>query len=135
MLQPGQTLFTWRMTANAGETQAQLVEDNISSLIKAIIPLGGDTIDTTNMQTMDLATYIARSAVQEFVKHVTIPADASLREIAVIGMKEFIATIVPEKYDSIVVADTNEAILDCAKVIGTYYFNNLFDFDYHHSCE
>mgnify|MGYP000541503141 FL=1 len=74
------------------------------------------------MQTMDLATYIARSAVQEFVKHVTIPADASLREIAVIGMKEFIATIVPEKYDSIVVADTNEAILDCAKVIGTYYF-------------
>lgn len=61
------------MTANAGETQAQLVEDNISSLIKAIIPLGGDTIDTTNMQTMDLATYIARSAVQEFVKHVTIP--------------------------------------------------------------
>ena len=131
MLQPGQTLFTWRMTANAGETQAQLVEDNISSLIKAIIPLGGDTIDTTNMQTMDLATYIARSAVQEFVKHVTIPADASLREIAVIGMKEFIATIVPEKYDSIVVADTNEAILDCAKVIGTYYFNNLFDFDYH----
>lgn len=73
MLQPGQTLFTWRMTANAGETQAQLVEDNISSLIKAIIPLGGDTIDTTNMQTMDLATYIARSAVQEFVKHVTIP--------------------------------------------------------------
>lgn len=33
MLQPGQTLFTWRMTANAGETQAQLVEDNISSLM------------------------------------------------------------------------------------------------------
>ena len=131
MLQPGQTLFTWRMTANAGETQAQLVEDNISSLIKAIIPLGGDTIDTSGMNTMALATYIARSAVQEFVKHVTIPADASLREIAVIGMKEFIATIVPEKYDSIVVADTNEAILDCAKVIGTYYFNNLFDFDYH----
>lgn len=131
MLQPGQTLFTWRMTANAGETQAQLVEDNISSLIKVIIPLGGDTIDTSGMDTMALATYIARSAVQEFVKHVTIPADASLREIAVIGMKEFIATIVPEKYDSIVVADTNEAILDCAKVIGTYYFNNLFDFDYH----
>lgn len=131
MLQPGQTLFTWRMTANAGETQAKLVEDNICSLIKEIIPLGGDTVDTTGWTIQQLATYIARSAVEEFVKHVTIPANASLREIAVIGMKEFIATIVPEKYDSIVVANTNEAILDCAKVIGTYYFNHLFDFNYH----
>lgn len=131
MLQPGQKLFTWRMTANAGETQAKLVEDNICSLIRVIIPLGGDTVDPSGWDAQKLATYIARSAVQEFVKHVTIPADASLREIAVIGMKEFIATIVPKKYDSIVVANTNEAILDCAKVIGTYYFNNLFDFNYH----
>lgn len=117
MLQPGQTLFTWRMTANAGETQAQLVEDNISSLIKAIIPLGGDTIDTTNMQTaMDLATYIARSAVQEFVKHVTIPADAFARDRGDrhegIHRHNRPRKVMP---DSIVVADTNEAILDCAK--------------------
>lgn len=131
MLVDGQTIFTWRMTANSGETNAQLLEKNIMGLIRVLIPLGGDTIDTSKMTSEELAIYIARAAVEEFVKHVTIPDDASLREIAVIGMKEFIATIVPEKYDDLAVEDTNAAILDCAKVIGTFYFNNLIDLDYH----
>lgn len=131
MLKPGQTLFTWRMTANAGETQAQLVERNIVGLIDKIIPLGGDTVDRTNWETIDYATYIARSAVEEFVKHVTIPADASLRQIAVIGMKEFIASIVPDATYTVTNEDSNDAILECAKIIGTFYFNNLFDFNYH----
>lgn len=131
MLVDGQTIFTWRMAAGTGETNAQLLENNIMGLIKELIPLGGDTIDTSKMTTQDLAVYIARSAVEEFVKHVSIPDDATLREIAVIGMKEFIATIVPEKYDDLAVEDTNAAILDCAKVIGTFYFNNLIDLDYH----
>lgn len=135
MLKPGQTLFTWRMTANAGETQAQLVEDNISELIRVIIPLGGDTRYTAeqleNMSTQALATYIARSAVEEFVKHMKVPEDATLRQIAVIGMKEFIASIVPDATYTVTNTDSNEAILECAKIIGTFYFNNLFDFNYH----
>lgn len=135
MLKPGQTLFTWRMTANAGETQAQLVEDNISELIRVIIPLGGDTRYTAeqleNMSTQDLATYIARSAVEEFVKHMKVPEDATLRQIAVIGMKEFIASIVPDATYTVTNTNSNEAILECAKIIGTFYFNNLFDFNYH----
>lgn len=135
MLKPGQTLFTWRMTANAGETQAELVEDNISELIRVIIPLGGDTRYTAeqleNMSTQDLATYIARSAVEEFVKHMKVPEDATLRQIAVIGMKEFIASIVPDATYTVTNTNSNEAILECAKIIGTFYFNNLFDFNYH----
>lgn len=135
MLKPGQTLFTWRMTANAGETQAELVKDNISKLIRVIIPLGGDTRYTAeqleNMSTQDLATYIARSAVEEFVKHMKVPEDATLRQIAVIGMKEFIASIVPDATYTVTNTDSNEAILECAKIIGTFYFNNLFDFNYH----
>lgn len=132
MLKPGQTLFTWRMTANAGETQAQLVEDNISELIKVIIPLGGDTIDVSTLNTTEkLATYIARSAVKEFVKHMEVPENATLRQIAVIGMKEFIASIVPDATYTVTNTDSNEAILECAKIIGTFYFNNLFDFNYH----
>lgn len=135
MLKPGQTLFTWRMTANAGETQAQLVEDNISELIRVIIPLGGDTRYTAeqleNMSTQALATYIARSAVEEFVKHMKVPEDATLRQIAVIGMKEFIASIVPDATYTVTNTNSNEAILECAKIIGTFYFNNLFDFNYH----
>lgn len=131
MLLSGQTLFTWDMTADAGETQAQLVERNIVGLIDKIIPLGGDTVDRTNWETIDYATYIARSAVEEFVKHVTIPADASLRQIAVIGMKEFIASIVPDATYTVTNEDSNDAILECAKIIGTFYFNNLFDFNYH----
>ena len=135
MLKPGQTLFTWRMTANAGETQAELVEDNISELIRVIIPLGGDTRYTAeqleNMSTQALATYIARSAVEEFVKHMKVPEDATLRQIAVIGMKEFIASIVPDATYTVTNTDSNEAILECAKIIGTFYFNNLFDFNYH----
>lgn len=135
MLKPGQTLFTWRMTANAGETQAQLVEDNISELIRVLIPLGGDTRYTAaqleNMSTQDLATYIARSAVEEFVKHMKVPENATLRQIAVIGMKEFIASIVPDATYTVTNTNSNEAILECAKIIGTFYFNNLFDFNYH----
>lgn len=135
MLKPGQTLFTWRMTANAGETQADLVEDNITKLIRVIIPLGGDTRYTAaqlaDMSTQDLATYIARSAVEEFVKHMKVPEDATLRQIAVIGMREFIASIVPDATYTVTNTDSNEAILECAKIIGTFYFNNLFDFNYH----
>lgn len=132
MLKPGQTLFTWRMTANAGETQAQLVEDNISELIRVIIPLGGDTIDVSTLNTTEkLATYIARSAVKEFVKHMEVPENATLRQIAVIGMKEFIASIVPDATYTVTNTNSNEAILECAKIIGTFYFNNLFDFNYH----
>lgn len=135
MLKPGQTLFTWRMTANAGETQAELVEDNISELIRVIIPLGGDTRYTAaqlaDMSTQDLATYIARSAVEEFVKHMKVPEDATLRQIAVIGMREFIASIVPDATYTVTNTNSNEAILECAKIIGTFYFNNLFDFNYH----
>lgn len=135
MLKPGQTLFTWRMTANAGETQADLVEDNITKLIRVIIPLGGDTRYTAeqleDMSTQDLATYIARSAVEEFVKHMKVPEDATLRQIAVIGMREFIASIVPDATYTVTNTNSNEAILECAKIIGTFYFNNLFDFNYH----
>lgn len=135
MLKPGQTLFTWRMTANAGETQAELVKDNISELIRVIIPLGGDTRYTAaqleDMSTQDLATYIARSAVEEFVKHMKVPENATLRQIAVIGMKEFIASIVPDATYTVTNTNSNEAILECAKIIGTFYFNNLFDFNYH----
>ncbi len=132
MLKPGQTLFTWRMTANAGETQADLVKDNITKLIKVIIPLGGDTIDVSTLNTTEkLATYIARSAVKEFVKHMEVPENATLRQIAVIGMKEFIASIVPDATYTVTNTDSNEAILECAKIIGTFYFNNLFDFNYH----
>jgi len=132
MLKPGQTLFTWRMTANAGETQADLVKDNITKLIKVIIPLGGDTIDVSTLNTTEkLATYIARSAVKEFVKHMEVPENATLRQIAVIGMKEFIASIVPDATYTVTNTNSNEAILECAKIIGTFYFNNLFDFNYH----
>lgn len=135
MLLSGQTLFTWDMTADAGETQAQLVERNIVGLIDKIIPLGGDTRYTAeqleDMSIQDLATYIARSAVEEFVKHMKVPEDATLRQIAVIGMKEFIASIVPDATYTVTNTNSNEAILECAKIIGTFYFNNLFDFNYH----
>lgn len=132
MLKPGQTLFTWRMMANAGETQADLVKDNITKLIKVIIPLGGDTIDVSTLNTTEkLATYVARSAVEEFVKHMKVPEDATLRQIAVIGMREFIASIVPDATYTVTNTNSNEAILECAKIIGTFYFNNLFDFNYH----
>ncbi|HIT54306.1 MAG TPA: dockerin type I repeat-containing protein [Candidatus Fimivicinus intestinavium] len=128
MLQENQELFTWRMTANAGESQADLVRTNIENLLKVIIPLGGDTVDPSNWTTQQLGQYVARSAVQEFVKHVEVPEDATLREIAVLGMKEFIASIVPDATYTVTNEDSNEAILECAKVIGVFYFNNLFDF-------
>lgn len=128
MLQPDQTLFTWRTEAAAGESQADLVRTNIENLLKVIIPLGGDTVDPSNWTTQQLGQYVARSAVQEFVKHVEVPEDATLREIAVLGMKEFIASIVPDATYTVTDEDSNEAILECAKVIGVFYFNNLFDF-------
>lgn len=128
MLQKNQTLFTWRTEAAAGESQADLVRTNIENLLKVIIPLGGDTVDPSNWTTQQLGQYVARSAVQEFVKHVEVPEDATLREIAVLGMKEFIASIVPDATYTVTDEDSNEAILECAKVIGVFYFNNLFDF-------
>lgn len=129
------SLFTWRFAAAADETQAELLEDNILRLLKVIIPLGGDenfVLDGKNLH--DLLNYVAISAVEEFVKHMSLDPTLRMDQVAYLGLRELAASVLPEKSypaepaTGDLYADYREAILGIAADLGIYYFNNMFDF-------
>lgn len=129
-------LFTWSFTPAAGETQADLLEDNIFRLIKVIIPLGGDeNYDLTGKGLHDLLNYVAISAVEEFVKHMSLDPTLRMDQVAYLGLRELAASVLPEKSypeqpaSGTLYNDYREAILGIAADLGIYYFNNMFDFN------
>ena len=128
-------LFTWSFTPAAGETQADLLEDNIFRLIKVIIPLGGDeNYDLTGKGLHDLLNYVAISAVEEFVKHMSLDPTLRMDQVAYLGLRELAASVLPEKSypeqpaSGTLYNDYREAILGNAADLGIYYFNKMFDF-------
>lgn len=131
MLMPKQ--FTWDYSAST----PKVVSDNVNNLLKAIIKAGGDQVVMDENWTLEkTVTYVAHEAVQEFVKHIEMPDDLNLRQIAFIGLREFAATIIPEAdyadidFNSDDVKNNNDAWLNIVADIGTFYMNNLIDLNY-----
>lgn len=129
MLLPGQTHFAWDFEAETNQTQPELLEDNIERLLRVIIPLGGDTTDVSSLEFPGLCNYIAKAAVEEFVKHMSIPANTPTYKIAYIGLRELCASIMPDmSYPETVTPDTREAyrnaIIEIGADIGTFYLNH-----------
>ncbi len=124
MLKPN--VFTWNATGT-GDPLAVL-EDNLSRLLKLIIQKGGETEDVSGYDLKQLGDYIARVAVEQFVKHLDFEKGDSMEKIAYEGVRELVIRLVPEvNYADLPANTTSEqyrdAIIEMAADLGCYYLN------------
>lgn len=126
MLIPG--AFTWNPVPAGGDYIAT-IEANLSALLKAIIEAGGETENVSGYNLEQLGDYIARVAVEQFVKHMDLQQGDTMEKIAYLGLRELCASTIPEvEYPETPVDATSEgyrnAIIEIAADLGTFYLNN-----------
>ncbi len=124
--------FDWVLTTDeaAGtKTYLELLEQNLTGLLKLIIQKGGETEDVSGYSLEQLGDYIARVAVEQFVKHMDLQQGDTMERIAYLGLRELCASIIPENVYPDVPADATatgyrNAIIEIAADLGTFYLNN-----------
>ncbi len=123
--------FEWNTTLGDGQTTIDLLKANLHGVISMIIKAGGEAdFDPDEKTLQEIGDYIARIAVDEFVKHMTIPKEATMEEVAYLGLRELCASIIPEQYYELLDRTTTSdaqyraAIIEIAADLGTYYLNN-----------
>lgn len=123
--------FVWNYNIAEGDTYIDLLEDNLKGVISEIIIAGGEDMAAFNPEgksLKELGDYIARVAVEQFVKHIDLPNDATMEEVAYIGLRELCVRLIPEMtyedIDSTVVTDYRDALVEIGADIGAYYLNN-----------
>lgn len=126
MLIPG--AFTWNPVPAGGDYIAT-IEANLSALLKAIIEAGGETENVAGYNLEQLGDYIARVAVEQFVKHMDLQQGDTMEKIAYLGLRELCASTIPEvEYPETPADATPEgyrnAIIEIAADLGTFYLNN-----------
>ena len=122
MLVPG--AFNWKMT-NDGDDYLTTLEKNLTELLKTIIQKGGENEDVSGYSLKRLGDYIARVAVEQFVKHMDIDENATMEQIAYLGLRQLCASTIPEmEYPEVPETDYNTAIIEMAADLGTFYLNN-----------
>lgn len=136
---PADTTYTfeWDYVIPDGKTYVDLLETNLKGVMSMIIKAGGENMSTFNpdgKNLQEIGDYIARIAVDEFVKHMTIPANATMEQVAYLGLRELCASVMPEQYYTLLPDTTNEAgyraeIIEIAADLGTYYLNNNIGLD------
>lgn len=126
--------FVWSYTIPEGETYLDLIEDNLYGVMSMVIVAGGETeFDPYNEGNTlkDLGNYIARVAVNQFVKQMDIPnaEEVTMAEVAYLGLRELCASTIPEYYTA-ALPDTDDetvyrdAIIELGADLGAYYLNN-----------
>lgn len=124
--------FTWQYTIPEGGTYVDLLTSNVRGVLSMIIVAGGETefdpyAEGTTLKA--IGDYIARIAVDQFVKHMEIPDDATMEEVAYLGLRELCASLIPEHYRNSLGeeagnADYRNEIIEIAGDIGAYFLNN-----------
>lgn len=124
--------FAWSYTVPAGGTYVDLLTANVRGILSVIIVAGGETgFDPYDEGTTlkKIGDYIAYVAVEEFVKHMELPDNATMEHIAYLGLRELCASLIPEYYRAPLaetagdVAFRNE-VIEIAGDIGAYFLNN-----------
>ncbi len=136
---PADTTYTfeWSYDIPAGGTYVDLLEANLHGVMSMIIKAGGEDMSAFNpdgKSLEEIGDYIARIAVDEFVKHMTIPENATMEQVAYLGLRELCASVMPENYYALLPSTTNDAgyraeIIEIAADLGTYYLNNNIGLD------
>lgn len=127
--------FQWSYTIAEGDTYIDLLEDNLIGVISEIIVAGGEDMATFNPEgkTLNqLGDYIARVAVEQFVKHIDLPNnidDAPMEKVAYVGLRELCVRLIPEMTyadlaENATTTDYRNAIVEIGADIGAYYLNN-----------
>lgn len=126
--------FVWSYTIPEGETYLDLIEDNLYGVMSMVIVAGGEADFNPyneNYTLKDLGNYIARVAVNQFVRQMDIPNEASvtMAEVAYLGLRELCASTIPEYYtaalpDTATEAQYRDAIIELGADLGAYYLNN-----------
>lgn len=126
MLLPG--TYNWEAVDADGDYIATL-ETNLTALLKQIIVAGGETEDVSGYNLEQLGDYIARVAVEQFVKHMDLQQGDTMERIAYLGLRELCASIIPDMVYPETPADATaegyrNAIIEIAADLGTFYLNN-----------
>ena len=127
--------FQWSYTIAEGDTYIDLLEDNLIGVISEIIVAGGEDMATFNPEGKNLnqlGDYIARVAVEQFVKHIDLPNnidDAPMEKVAYVGLRELCVRLIPEMTyadlaENATTTDYRNAIVEIGADIGAYYLNN-----------
>lgn len=127
--------FQWSYTIAEGDTYIDLLEDNLIGVISEIIVAGGEDMAAFNPEGKSLnqlGDYIARVAVEQFVKHIDLPNDieeAPMEKVAYVGLRELCVRLIPEMTyadlsDTATTTDYRNAIVEIGADIGAYYLNN-----------
>lgn len=126
MLLPGQ--FTWEATGT--NDPLTTLENNLEALLLKIIRAGGDTFEfnVENPELPELGDYIARIAVENYVKHIDFDGTEEIEEVAYVGLRELCIRLIPEgtyaEADEITGAEAfKSAILELGADLAVYYLN------------
>ncbi len=129
MLLPGKS--EWVSTADgklAGRENVDNLIYNLETLLKQIIVAGGETENVNGYDLEQLGDYIARVAVEQFVKHLDFEKGDTMEKIAYEGLRELVVRFVPEvTYPDMPSGTTSaqyrEAIYEMGADIACYYLN------------
>lgn len=132
MLLPGKS--QWVDTTDATTDYISVLETNLTVLLKQIIVAGGETENVSGYTLEQLGDYIARVAVEQFVKHLDFQQGDTMEKIAYLGLRELCASTIPEvEYPETPANATPEgyrdAIIEIAADLGTFYLNNNIGLD------
>lgn len=129
MLLPGKS--EWVSTADgatAGRSNVDNLIYNLETLLKQIIVAGGETENVDDYDLEELGDYIARVAVEQFVKHLDFEKGDTMEKIAYEGLRELVVRFVPEVTyadmpSTATSAQYRDAILEMGADIACYYLN------------
>ncbi len=121
--------FVWSFEIPAGKTYLDLLETNLKGVMSMIIIAGGETgFNPEGKSLKEIGDYIARIAVDQFVKHMDVPENASMEKMAYLGLRELCASVVPEGYRPAIENGTDAQyraeVIELAADLGTYFLNN-----------
>ncbi|MBR3768701.1 MAG: dockerin type I repeat-containing protein [Clostridia bacterium] len=123
--------FNWKSTAEGveeGMSNTQNLRANLVGLLKTIIEAGGETEDVSTYSLKQLGDYIARVAVEEFVKHLDFEKGDTMEKIAYEGLRELVVRFAPEvTYPDMPAGTTSEQyrekLYEMGADIACYYLN------------
>ncbi len=129
MLLPDQ--FDWLSNAEGveeGKTNVQTLTDNLVGLLRTIIEAGGEVENVSQYSLKELGDYIARVAVEQFVKHLDFDEGDTMEKIAYEGLRELVVRFIPEaNYPDMPSATTSaqyrDAVIEMGADIACYYLN------------
>ncbi|MBR3974885.1 MAG: hypothetical protein IKJ88_03390 [Clostridia bacterium] len=129
MLLPDQ--FDWLSNAEGaqlGKTNVQTLTDNLVGLLRTIIEAGGEVENVSQYSLKELGDYIARVAVEQFVKHLDFEVGDTMEKIAYEGLRELVIRFIPEaNYPDMPSGTTSaqyrDAVIEMGADIACYYLN------------